>query len=128
MSDQRDEGEAHVNDGTLLRLFDGQLDDTERRATESHLLACPICAREFSALRGMSDAVHRAVAAQFPDVQPPAWHAPSAALDHRRSRLIRRLSLAAGIVIVVTIGAASPLRAYVEAIIARVTGRPAPSA
>jgi hypothetical protein len=54
---------SHPDEGILLALLDGQLDDDQRRATERHVAECAACAAELRELRAMNGLFSRAVGA-----------------------------------------------------------------
>jgi anti-sigma factor RsiW len=126
----------HVDEGTLLAHVDGQ-SDARREEVAGHLAACPQCAAELRSLRDMTAELHGAL--MLTDVAVPVAAA--------RTRLIGELSrvreaewrgvrlgpfrvgvLQAAMLALVlagVVGAAipgTPLRLWVESVIAAVTG------
>ncbi|MGD8277202.1 MAG: zf-HC2 domain-containing protein, partial [Gemmatimonadota bacterium] len=134
---------THAEYGTLLSFVDGELNETEVSALESHLAACAGCREEFEDVRLLSDEVSQALGlisavpsiadararldARVADARQPArlampWHFATAGL------------LKAAAVVLLVAGAASaaipgsPVRRWAEALFDRVSGGPAPEA
>jgi hypothetical protein len=133
---------THVDEGMLLAHLDGQSGE-DREEVAAHLAACPICAAELRSLRDMTVELHSALT--LGDVAAPVAAARAAVFAARstpvleigrgvrlgrfRVGLLQAASLA--LVLAGVVGAAipgTPLRLWVESVIAAVTGEtPAPA-
>lgn len=60
----------HVDEGTLLALLDGELNDGERSRVEGHVEACEVCTAQLAELRAASADLNAALA--LLDVPAPA--------------------------------------------------------
>jgi hypothetical protein len=117
-----------MNEGTLLRLLDGELPPAERRAADAHLTACAACAAELEALRERARRVRAALDAAVRDVPVPPFPraAVAGAAAARRAgawrgplRAAAAVTLAAGLAL-----AAPPVRDFVRGL-AGAPARPA---
>lgn len=117
---------AHLSDGELVRLMDGQAEPGEREWGRDHLAACAACDRRFRVLRRRSGAISALLAEA--DVEVPATlrdagprvarMAAASAARHRRVAWMRAASIAA---LVVAAGVlAGPARAWVTNWVAEV--------
>ncbi len=109
---------SHVDDGTLHALVDDELDAQERASVEAHLASCGDCARRFAEATAMARQVTtllgaldevpsagRAVpAAPRVSITTPdaARHAVSVPM-RRRATVIRRLAIAASVMLVASV-------------------------
>ncbi len=92
----------HVDDSLLVRLLDGETDQTERRDLENHLDACAPCMERLDALRGDAELVHEALR---------VW---DEGVTRRRGRLPTWFRAAASIVLLFGVaGAVQPVRAWI---------------
>jgi hypothetical protein len=116
--------EAHLSDGALVRLLDGETDAPERASDEAHLAQCAECGARYADVERRS--ARLAELLRETDYAPPAVPAiaPAAATDELAARRARRsadaparrpwLTAAAAAVLLLGIGfAASPARAWV---------------
>jgi anti-sigma factor RsiW len=101
---------SHVDEGTLHALVDDALAPTERASVEAHLAVCGDCARHFADAMAMARQVHTLLDA-LDDVRAPlrvepsvpastARPAGSATPMLHRMRTLRRLALAASVLVV----------------------------
>ena len=92
----------------LSPLFDGELKPDVRALIESHIEACPTCARELAEFKAMSD-----LAQSMPELRPEndVWHGLASKLDSATIRLRsertwinKNVLLAATVLLVVGVG------------------------
>lgn len=110
-------GAAHVSDGDMLALIDGELDASAAALIEPHVLQCDDCMARLDDWRATADLPGEVL----PLVDAPAPSATPRAIRRaaRRRDRYARLAMAAGIVLLLAAGAAalvpgSPLRAWLE--------------
>jgi anti-sigma factor RsiW len=95
---------SHVDEGTLHALVDDALAPAARASVEAHLAVCGDCARHFADATAMARQVHTLLGA-LDDVRAPlrvepAVPAGSATPGPHRMRTLRRLALAASVLVV----------------------------
>lgn len=125
----------HVDEGTLLALLDGELNDGERSRVEGHVEACEVCATQLAELRAASDDLTAALA--LLDVPAPAsataWAVRRRASARRvlftRRALVRAAAMVLGFA---AVGSAaipdSPVRTWAAAAWRNVAGLTRPNA
>ncbi len=110
---------AHVDDGTLHELIDDALDTNDRAAVEAHLATCGECAKRFAEATAMARQVHMllgaldavpapvrivastpARAAASTPVRNAALAAANVTPVQQQLRMIRRVALAASVLLV----------------------------
>jgi anti-sigma factor RsiW len=105
---------SHVDEGTLHALVDDALPAAERAIVEAHLAVCGDCARHFAEASAMAHQVHTLLGA-LDEARPPLRIAPvgtaapvragavtavPASAVSRRMRTLRRVALAASVLVV----------------------------
>lgn len=116
---------AHLGEGELIRLIDGEYRADERAAVEQHVLTCPVCVRRLAEWRRVSSALTAALTAA--DVAPSTFVVRPLPRRFWRRR-VSTLSAAASVLLVVAgvAAAAPPVRTWLRARWAELRGTTPP--
>lgn len=98
--------DRHASDGALIRLVDGECSPTEQDVLEEHLARCAECAGRFEDLADLSDRFYETLAAGSVAARPTA---PKPTPRHAA------VGWLAAAVVLLVVGAVTPLRAWVLA-------------
>ena len=94
----------HLNDKTIQSYIDGELTESKRQETASHLEKCPSCKQKAEAQRAFSDKLKESLDTLVPeDLDVPKFefgHTASPKVDVTRIALISSLSTAAAIALI----------------------------
>ncbi len=128
--------ERHGDDGGFIRLIDQQLDLAEAWLP-AHVMSCPTCGARVAELRSRSIAMSTLLARTAPQPIDSARIRPAmddmAIARRRKARVVspwnrRGVRVAAGLVVLAGVAAASPVRGWIIDRIAAVIGqRPTPT-
>ena len=95
----------HLNDKTIQSYIDGELTESERQETASHLEKCPSCKQKVEAQRAYSDKLKESLDTLVPeDLDVPKFefgHTASPKVDVTRIAIISSISTAAAIALIV---------------------------
>ena len=95
----------HLNDKTTQNYIDGELTESKRQETASHLKKCPSCKQKFEAQRAFSDKLKESLDTLVPeDLDVPKFefgHTASPKVDVTRIAIISSISTAAAIALIV---------------------------
>jgi len=95
----------HLNDKTIQNYIDGELTESERQETASHLEKCPSCKQKVEAQRAFSDKLKESLDTLVPeDLDVPKFefgHTASPKVDVTRIAIISSISTAAAIALIV---------------------------
>jgi hypothetical protein len=95
----------HLNDKTIQNYIDGELTESERQETASHLEKCPSCKQKVEAQRAYSDKLKESLDTLVPeDLDVPKFefgHTASPKVDVTRIAIISSISTAAAIALIV---------------------------
>jgi len=95
----------HLNDKTIQNYIDGELTESERQETASHLEKCPSCKQKVEAQRAYSDKLKESLDTLVPEnLDVPKFefeHTASPKVDVTRIAIISSISTAAAIALIV---------------------------
>lgn len=95
----------HLNDKTIQSYVDGELTESKRQETASHLEKCPSCKQKAEARRAFSDKLKESLDTLVPeDLDVPKFefgHTASPKVDVTRIAIISSISTAAAIALIV---------------------------
>lgn len=91
---------SHVDDATLHELVDDELAPAARHEVEAHLASCDDCARRFAEAAAMARQVVSLLTALDEAARPTLVVTPVAPAPNRRSSMLRRISIAASVMLV----------------------------
>lgn len=95
----------HLNDKTIQNYIDGELTESKRQETASHLEKCPSCKQKVEAQRAFSDKLKESLDTLAPeDLDVPKFefgHTASPKVDVTRIAIISSISTAAAIALIV---------------------------
>ena len=95
----------HLNDKTIQSYIDGELTESERQETASHLEKCPSCKQKAEAQRAFVDKLKESLDTLVPeDIAVPKFefgHTASPKVDVTRIAIISSISTAAAIALIV---------------------------
>ena len=95
----------HLNDKTIQNYIDGELTESKRQETASHLEKCPSCKQKVEAQRAYSDKLKESLDTLVPeDLDVPKFefgHTASPKVDVTRIAIISSISTAAAIALIV---------------------------
>ena len=95
----------HLNDKTIQSYVDGELTESERQETASHLEKCPSCKQKAEAQRAFADKLKESLDTLVPeDIAVPKFefgHTASPKVDVTRIAIISSISTAAAIALIV---------------------------
>ena len=95
----------HLNDKTIQSYIDGELTESKRQETASHLEKCPSCKQKVEAQRAFSDKLKESLDTLAPeDLDVPKFefgHTASPKVDVTRIAIISSISTAAAIALIV---------------------------
>lgn len=95
----------HLNDKTIQSYIDGELTESKRQETASHLEKCPSCKQKAEAQRAFSDKLKESLDTLVPeDLDVPKFefgHTASPKVDVTRIAIISSISTAAAIALIV---------------------------
>ena len=95
----------HLNDKTIQSYIDGELTESKRQETASHLEKCPSCKQKAEAQRAFADKLKESLDTLVPeDIAVPKFefgHTASPKVDVTRIAIISSISTAAAIALIV---------------------------
>ena len=95
----------HLNDKTIQSYIDGELTESERQETASHLEKCPSCKQKAEAQRAFVDKLKESLDTLVPeDIAVPKFefgHTANPKVDVTRIAIISSISTAAAIALIV---------------------------
>ena len=95
----------HLNDKTIQSYIDGELTESKRQKTASHLEKCPSCKQKVEAQRAFSDKLKESLDTLVPeDIAVPKFefgHTASPKVNVTRIAIISSISTAAAIALIV---------------------------
>ena len=95
----------HLNDKTIQSYIDGELTESKRQETASHLEKCPSCKQKAEAQRAFVDKLKESLDTLVPeDIAVPKFefgHTASPKVDVTRIAIISSISTAAAIALIV---------------------------
>ena len=95
----------HLNDKTIQSYIDGELTESKRQETTSHLEKCPSCKQKAEAQRAFADKLKESLDTLVPeDIAVPKFefgHTASPKVDVTRIAIISSISTAAAIALIV---------------------------
>ena len=95
----------HLNDKTIQSYVDGELTESKRQETASHLEKCPSCKQKAEARRAFADKLKESLDTLVPeDLDVPKFefgHTASPKVDVTRIAIISSISTAAAIALIV---------------------------
>ena len=95
----------HLNDKTIQSYVDGELTESERQETASHLEKCPSCKQKAEAQRAFADKLKESLDTLVPeDIAVPKFefgHTASSKVNVARIAIISSVSTAAAIALIV---------------------------